>query len=320
MPPDPAPDVFLAHASADEAWAREVHAALSARGLVVFLDVLSIPPGALWDEALVTAQASAKATVVLLSPGWDKALYLRDEIIRAVALARQGRHLLLVFGSVDLRAEPPYGTAAFQSLVWGADTVDELASALRQPVPPVPPAPKPRPKWWPQALLAVLVGVVATLVAGIAIRATVTPDDGGGTGSDTSRTRTTASGGTTTTSTNTENAEPPPPVKAACAVQVEEGAALLRDRLGDRFEIVASSPIKLAVRTGVMQTAAERASASRTAWVAPPGTSIDLGAFRAPWTFADQKATKAAYEAWTERVSAADVDLILPALEKACWP
>ena len=80
-------DVFLAHAGADIARARELYRAL-APSLRVFFDAENLLPGDEWDRDLPRAQRAARMTVLLVTRAVDRAWYLREEIATAIALQR----------------------------------------------------------------------------------------------------------------------------------------------------------------------------------------------------------------------------------------
>src|SRR4051812_2251694 len=83
----PAWDIFLVHAHVDADRAAELLARVGA-GYRVFLDRASLSDGSAWDTAIPDALRSSRVIAVLLSPAFAGAHYARDEVIRAVALAR----------------------------------------------------------------------------------------------------------------------------------------------------------------------------------------------------------------------------------------
>lgn len=112
-------DVFLAHSSADTSDARKLYDMLS-ENFCVFLDVCSLKGGDDWDVEIPRAQRASRATVVLLSNTSQRAYYAREEVARAIALARAdgGQHVVL---PVYLEGTPsqetaPYGLLLKQSL------------------------------------------------------------------------------------------------------------------------------------------------------------------------------------------------------------
>lgn len=133
---EPAWDVFLAHASGDEAAARELHAALEARGLRCFLRDRCIRPGTPWEFAVMNAQTCARSTAVLVAPARERDWYQAEEILRAVELARRGPHTvvpiyrdgppadahdipfgLLRIAGLDLRSGPTAVASAIYSIL-----------------------------------------------------------------------------------------------------------------------------------------------------------------------------------------------------------
>lgn len=99
-------DVFLAHAGADLPAARALHDLL-APTRKVFLDAVSLLPGALWDEEIPAAQADSRMTVVLISKNSDAGYYDKEEVAAAIALHRSsgGAHRV-----VPVYLEPPSAT------------------------------------------------------------------------------------------------------------------------------------------------------------------------------------------------------------------
>ncbi len=81
-------DFFIAYASADREAAEDLHDLLSP-SFRVFLDRRSLLPGDDWASRLSAAQGGAAVTLVLISPRTDAAYYQREEIARALDLARR---------------------------------------------------------------------------------------------------------------------------------------------------------------------------------------------------------------------------------------
>jgi hypothetical protein len=79
-------DLFLAHADADLSVAEELYELL--QPCKVFLDRRSVVLGDDWDRELALAQRRSLITVVLVSPHTDTAYYEREEIARAIDMAR----------------------------------------------------------------------------------------------------------------------------------------------------------------------------------------------------------------------------------------
>lgn len=144
---------FLAHASADEALARQLHAKLRAGGVSCFLDLEDLMPGDEWDLVIPRAQRASAATILLVSARYDAAYYLRDEVHAAIALGRQpGSEHRLVPIFVDGVPQPmPYGVGLKQGFDLTKLGMDEVVARLvalaaklggaTQPSAPPPPAP-----------------------------------------------------------------------------------------------------------------------------------------------------------------------------------
>ncbi|MFE9747809.1 toll/interleukin-1 receptor domain-containing protein [Saccharothrix saharensis] len=81
-------DFFIAYASPDRRAAETLHDLLSPV-FRVFLDRRSLLPGDDWARRLSAAQGGAAVTLVLISPRTDAAYYQREEIARALDLARR---------------------------------------------------------------------------------------------------------------------------------------------------------------------------------------------------------------------------------------
>ena len=119
MPPY---DVFLAHATPDQAAAEALHAALIALGLRPFCGALDLLPGDDWDLVLPGALRQSRIAALLVGATYDAAYYLRDEVALSVALARQdptGHRAVPVF----LHGQPaqvPYGLNVKAPLDWPA--------------------------------------------------------------------------------------------------------------------------------------------------------------------------------------------------------
>jgi len=106
-------DAFIAYAHQDAEYAEHIHKLLSVSGKRVFLDKMLFP-GDLWTEKLEQAQKDSLLTIVLLSAHSDSAFFQKEEILRAVELARGKRH----------RVVPVYLT--------GKSPSDRVPSELRQ--------------------------------------------------------------------------------------------------------------------------------------------------------------------------------------------
>lgn len=144
---------FIAHASADKPWAREIAAALEPHG-GAFLDEVDVATGGAWDTAILDGLYAAEVVVFLVGPTWRDAWYLREEIARAVARHRkEGVPVCVVYrdGFPSDDRKVPYGLLLLQSLDGRrADLVAALLTAApartpATPAAPAPAAPPPRP-------------------------------------------------------------------------------------------------------------------------------------------------------------------------------
>lgn len=84
-------DFFIAYAGPDRDAAAALHDLLSPP-FRVFLDRRSLLPGDDWASRLAAAQTGAAVTLVLISPRTGAAYYQREEIARALDLARREDH------------------------------------------------------------------------------------------------------------------------------------------------------------------------------------------------------------------------------------
>lgn len=123
---------FLAHASPDKAWVERLNRALKDRGVVTFYDKADVPWGEDWDLFLPRAQRRSWATVVCVSERYDEAHYLRDEVHRALAMARRdpARHRVLPLFMDGIPQHPPYGLAIKNGRDARALSIDQLADEL----------------------------------------------------------------------------------------------------------------------------------------------------------------------------------------------
>lgn len=123
---------FLAHASADKPLVRQLHAALTRAGVSCFLDEVDVLPGDEWDLVFPQAQRASASTLVLVSPRYDAAYYLRDEVHAAIAQGRvPGSEHRIIPIYVDGRPDPmPYGLGLKQGLDLAALGMDELVARL----------------------------------------------------------------------------------------------------------------------------------------------------------------------------------------------
>ncbi|HEX8107028.1 MAG TPA: toll/interleukin-1 receptor domain-containing protein [Kofleriaceae bacterium] len=126
------PEVFIAYATADRAWALALRARLG-RFHGVFLDVIDIQAGDRWPEKIRSAEHHAVMTVVLVSRRSRHAYYQYDEIVYAVDAYRR-QHLTLV--PVYLERWPglddvPYGLRQLQGILWtDKRRADDIAGLL----------------------------------------------------------------------------------------------------------------------------------------------------------------------------------------------
>lgn len=126
---------FLAHASPDKPWARQLYEALAPEPC--FLDAVTLRCGEIWDRGILEAQAASRATVVLVSRSAPEAYYLGEEIDRAIELFRKEDHRVfpVFLDGVPARStEVPYGLYRLNrldGLVLGPNGVaDALRTAL----------------------------------------------------------------------------------------------------------------------------------------------------------------------------------------------
>lgn len=122
---------FIAYAAPDANVAERLYDLLAMES-TVFLDRRSVRLGDDWDRELAAAQRRAEITVVLVSDHTEEGFYQREEIARAIDMARQGSHRVvpLWLSGTDWHAVP-YGLRIKQGLAVG-DTGDltEVARKL----------------------------------------------------------------------------------------------------------------------------------------------------------------------------------------------
>lgn len=123
---------FLAHASADKPVARQLHAALVGAGIRCFLDEVDILPGDEWDREIAVAQRTSACTLVLVSPRYDGAYYLRDEVHAAIAMGRKpgAEHRVIPIYTEGPPDPMPYGLGLKQGLDLRALGMDEVVARL----------------------------------------------------------------------------------------------------------------------------------------------------------------------------------------------
>lgn len=134
-PAQPAWDVFLAYAGPDATLALELHRALEVCGLRTFIDRRGQRAGEPWDFALKNAQASARGTVVLVSPHSGAAWYQAEEIQRAIHLKRAYQRFLIPLYRDGRPRDPedvPYGLFRLEPLdLPGCGGIPGAAVAIR---------------------------------------------------------------------------------------------------------------------------------------------------------------------------------------------
>ena len=107
-------DFFIAHAGPDIVIAERLFSQLQGR-CRPFLASKSLRPGDAWDAELAQAQTRARVTLILISTNTLDAYYQREEIARAIAMAREGsadRHRVVpIFlpGTSATDDKVPYG-------------------------------------------------------------------------------------------------------------------------------------------------------------------------------------------------------------------
>ncbi|MER5267456.1 toll/interleukin-1 receptor domain-containing protein [Actinosynnema sp. NPDC002837] len=140
-------DFFIAYAGPDREAAATLHDLLSPL-FRVFLDHRSLLPGDDWGARLSAAQGRAAVTLVLISPRTDAAYYQREEIARALDLARRedgheddrghGAHRVvpILLDEPGLTVDLPYGLRLKHGISVAESggltgVADRLTSALR---------------------------------------------------------------------------------------------------------------------------------------------------------------------------------------------
>jgi hypothetical protein len=115
-PSDARYDLFLAHPSVNKPSAHALYDLLQP-DVRVFLDARSLAPGERWDQQIPAAQRASRATVILISSRADRAWYLGDEIVTAIALHRAApaAHALIPV-LLEPGAALPYGLAQIQAI------------------------------------------------------------------------------------------------------------------------------------------------------------------------------------------------------------
>lgn len=110
---------FIAHGNKDIRNAINLYNILTTQGLVVYLDVMSLKPGDLWDNELKKAQYESLVTLILISNETDSSFYLKEEIAYAIEMSiKLNRKLIPIYynNSVNSQLKTPYGLKRIQSL------------------------------------------------------------------------------------------------------------------------------------------------------------------------------------------------------------
>ena len=123
-------DVFLAHASVDTPFARQLNALLTARGVSVCFDEAVLRPGDNWYALLPRYVRQSAIVVALVSEHTDDAHFEVSEIILAInQVRREGRRLVPVRLSGDV--EMPYGTEQLHRVdAFGDESLPGLVEQL----------------------------------------------------------------------------------------------------------------------------------------------------------------------------------------------
>jgi len=132
-------DFFLAHDRTTVGEAERLYDLLVGKSRV-FLDNRCLKPGDDWARIIEQTQQSSQITVVLIPVGTNASYYEREEIARAISMARSGKgahRLVPVFLSGEPKSPEriPYGLAAKQALYLSerlslADAAEHLLALL----------------------------------------------------------------------------------------------------------------------------------------------------------------------------------------------
>src|ERR1700681_4585429 len=76
-------DVFISHATEDQATAAEVCALLEARAIHCWIAPRDVAPGKVWDEAILDAIESTRAFLLILSKSTNESHFVKNEVNRA---------------------------------------------------------------------------------------------------------------------------------------------------------------------------------------------------------------------------------------------
>lgn len=123
-------DAFIAYASPDTGYAENLYSLLSISGNNVFLDSKRLSPGVDWAEEIARAQRDSLLTVVLISNHSDEAYFEKEEIKRAIALARGKGHRVVPVYLTSNRPADHLGLMQIQSIFLGKES-SLLRVALR---------------------------------------------------------------------------------------------------------------------------------------------------------------------------------------------
>jgi hypothetical protein len=111
-------DFFIAYASPDRGAAEELSWQLQDLDRIVFFDKAGLDLGAAWDEELLDALGRSRVVVVLVSRNTRRAHYEREEVARAIKVARadDGVRVVPVIlpGAED--SNVPYGLSIIQGV------------------------------------------------------------------------------------------------------------------------------------------------------------------------------------------------------------
>lgn len=99
------PDVFLAYAAPDRAWAEQFNDALREAGVNAWVDYAEIRPGDAWKEPLETALRESKTLVYILTPHSVSDPWTLFEL--GAAVGGHKRIIPVVAKEFDRRSMPP---------------------------------------------------------------------------------------------------------------------------------------------------------------------------------------------------------------------
>jgi hypothetical protein len=117
-------DLFIAYASLDAHYAKQLYAIFSATGKEVFLDTEALDPGYAWLDQIKQAQQDSQLILILISDRTDSAYFQQEEILNAIALSRKHRRrvvpLYLAGKHVIDSIQPP--VSHLQGIFWEEGT------------------------------------------------------------------------------------------------------------------------------------------------------------------------------------------------------